>query len=266
MKKILFCLAVCIGVSSYADATKTNAVSNGAASGKVYRNPFLKKTGGMVLRPGVRQGVIAIINEQKTINSTNFNRIAKTFERALRIKMPISNAAKRLSSLRDIDGAFASSQADFAVIVVDHPDCDVALSVLPEKKYSIVNIAPLKTDARSEAFLISRTRKQIARGLLYVIGGACSASLLNVMGPIYSNAELDKIADDAIPVDVLARTFNYLKASGCETHAYVPYRTAVMQGWAPAPTNEYQKAIWEKVHALPTAPIKINPETRKVTK
>ena len=28
--------------------------------------------------------------------------------------------------------------------------------------------------------------------------------------------------------------------------------------------NEYQKAIWDKVHAMPTAPIKIKPETKKV--
>ena len=42
------------------------------------------------------------------------------------------------------------------------------------------------------------------------------------------------------------------------------YHKAVEEGWAPAPTNEYQKAIWDKVHAMPTAPIKIKPETKKV--
>ena len=44
----------------------------------------------------------------------------------------------------------------------------------------------------------------------------------------------------------------------------VTYGRAVREGWAPAPTNEYQKAIWDKIHAMPTEPIKIKPETKKV--
>ena len=43
------------------------------------------------------------------------------------------------------------------------------------------------------------------------------------------------------------------------------YEAAVKQGWAPAPTNDIQKAIWDKVHQLPTKPIQIkfDPKTDK---
>ena len=45
------------------------------------------------------------------------------------------------------------------------------------------------------------------------------------------------------------------------------YRRACYEGWAPAPTNEFQKAIWEKVKADrergPTTPITIPPPTQK---
>ena len=44
------------------------------------------------------------------------------------------------------------------------------------------------------------------------------------------------------------------------------YRKACEEGWAPAPTNDVQKAIWDKVHAMPTEPIKIKPETKKTEK
>ena len=84
------------------------------------------------------------------------------------------------------------------------------------------------------------------------------------MSPISTITDLDKIANDAIPVDVVARVYKYLPLSGCNINTRVPYVLAVREGWAPAPTNEYQKAIWDKVHAMPTAPIKIKPETKKV--
>ena len=44
------------------------------------------------------------------------------------------------------------------------------------------------------------------------------------------------------------------------------YRTAVKEGWAPQPTNDVQKAIWDKVHAMPTEPLKIKSETKKQEK
>ena len=44
------------------------------------------------------------------------------------------------------------------------------------------------------------------------------------------------------------------------------YRKACEEGWAPQPTNDVQKAIWDKVHAMPTEPLKIKPETKKQEK
>ena len=35
------------------------------------------------------------------------------------------------------------------------------------------------------------------------------------------------------------------------------YRQACQEGWAPAPKNDEQKAIWNQVHAIPDKPIKI---------
>ena len=44
---------------------------------------------------------------------------------------------------------------------------------------------------------------------------------------------------------------------------YVTYRQACIEGWAPAPTNDVQKAIWEKVHSEkergPSHGLKISP-------
>ena len=41
------------------------------------------------------------------------------------------------------------------------------------------------------------------------------------------------------------------------------YEAACQQGWAPAPTNDIQKAIWDKVHAVPATPMKIEFDPKK---
>jgi hypothetical protein len=41
------------------------------------------------------------------------------------------------------------------------------------------------------------------------------------------------------------------------------YRQACKQGWAPAPTNDVQRAIWNKVHELPSDPIKIKYDPKR---
>ena len=53
---------------------------------------------------------------------------------------------------------------------------------------------------------------------------------------------------------------------GVTVRATTNYKTACREGWAPAPTNDVQKAIWDKVHAMPTEPIKIKPEEKKTEK
>ena len=50
---------------------------------------------------------------------------------------------------------------------------------------------------------------------------------------------------------------------GVSKERRVPYRVACQQGWAPAPTNDYQKAVWEEVHAVPSDPMKIEFDPKK---
>ena len=41
------------------------------------------------------------------------------------------------------------------------------------------------------------------------------------------------------------------------------YLQACQEGWAPMPTNAVQKAIWEKVRAIPQSPMKIEFDPKK---
>jgi hypothetical protein len=65
-------------------------------------------------------------------------------------------------------------------------------------------------------------------------------------------------------IDAIRRN---MKARGITQTMISSYLKACEQGWAPAPTNDYQRAIWEKVKADkergPTNPITIPPPGRK---
>ena len=61
-------------------------------------------------------------------------------------------------------------------------------------------------------------------------------------------------------------TMENLKSLGVTPMEVTTCRQVCRLGWAPAPANEYQKAVWEELHAIPTEPIKIKPEEKKVDK
>ncbi len=85
-------------------------------------------------------------------------------------------------------------------------------------------------------------------------------------GNILSEVKLEKTYDlqNTLPQDVTMRQLKYLADMGGKPQSRTTYRKACEEGWAPAPTNDVQKAIWDKVHEMPTEPIKIKPETKKV--
>ena len=54
-----------------------------------------------------------------------------------------------------------------------------------------------------------------------------------------------------------------MRAYGVTPGNIETYETACCQGWAPTPTNDLQKAIWDKVHAIPATPMKIEFDPKK---
>ena len=69
--------------------------------------------------------------------------------------------------------------------------------------------------------------------------------------------DLDKILNEGMAFDALGGIMNNLRTLGVTQPHKTTYRKACMEGWAPAPTNDYQKVIWEELHAKPTNPLKI---------
>jgi len=70
-------------------------------------------------------------------------------------------------------------------------------------------------------------------------------------------------AEENVPIDMVDFYVTYLKALGVKPAEKTTYRKACREGWAPAPTNEVQQAIWDKVHQIPANPMKIEFDPKK---
>lgn len=229
-------------------------------------SPFYRKTGGMIARPGIKPGCVAIFNGQKAVKVEDFNGTVQMLIRYVHVKMPILDwdGTKGRDAAAKMDAAL-KADANFAIFLVDDAGNPCTLGVFPDQRFAEVNVSALKKDGGEGEFLSARLRKELAKAFLYLCGGASSQASGNIMGGMKKFTDIDKLSDRAIPMDVIGRTLRYMVDSGCNLRTMVPYRTAVMEGWAPAPTNDIQKAIWDKVHEMPSAPIKIKPEAKKVS-
>lgn len=207
--------------------------------------------GGFVTKPDPGNGYIVVVNQQKRVSD-------KDLMRAVRYM-------KRYSSLPIEFKAVPDPKAAVTVYVKDDASQTASLLVSPGEFWAQVNVAALAGDKPGDGVLALRTRKELARGLAYACGGGGSQYKDSLAGPIRSLRQLDRFDDEGLPPDVFLRMGVFAGALGVRPVYRASYAAACQEGWAPPPTNEYQKAIWDQVHALPTEPMKIKPETKKVS-
>lgn len=163
-----------------------------------------------------------------------------------------------------------------AAVVVADGGCPAAVVAAPEEGWAVVDARALAADARErvppagavaasaaagEARMRGRMEKELWRGVAFALGVGSARSC--VTGTARTPAGLDLLPPTPAP-DTLNRMMDAAAARGAGLLSFASYRTACEEGWAAAPTNDVQKAIWDEVHALPTEPIRILPETQKV--
>ena len=122
-------------------------------------------------------------------------------------------------------------------------------------KWSAKTVDNLKTEAAKAKFYEARCRKEIMRGFVCAAGGVGSSFPGNIMN-VAKVEDLD-LCEEFVPFDKVGVVKQHLKDCGVIPRRFATYRTACREGWAPAPTNEVQRAIWDKVRAMPKKPMKI---------
>lgn len=211
------------------------------------RERMLRETGGPVVTPETGPW-IAIINAQDKVDPAFY---VKEVEHARNVFRYPLHSTTSTNDWRVAAKAEVAGGAAFAVVVGDLPD-EASIVVLPSDQVALVNVAPL---ASSDADVFnSRFHKEFLRGLAYAFGLGDSTSAISIMKPVRSLEALDALKGTQLGPDSLALSMRLARERGMTLLRKVPYRRAVEEGWAPAPTNEYQRAVWNEIHSKTNAP------------
>jgi len=248
--------AACAALCSAADVTSTNAVRKLTPQeiAQKIRKGTLKLTGGRVRKPESAKGQLVVLNAQKTVDPAALERAFVFWDRAIKIQTALVPTEK--VDVSSIKGQIAATGNKLGVALVD---CDGLPGLLTavEEGWAIVNVRALAKDAPSAEVLAKRTRLEMMRGFALVGGCACMARGAIVMRDVRSLAELDSFKSEDYGLEVMAQLNTELPSLGITPWYETTYKKACQEGWAAQPTNDYQKAIWEKIHALPSSPMKI---------
>ena len=157
--------------------------------------------------------------------------------------------------------AFADGNCGLAILVVDKPGGETLL-VSPEGRWVELNVAPLAEDNPSKELFEKRVKREMWRALAYGMGVG-NEEMLSVLNIVTSVKELDAIGTDEPTPDAFNKIIYSAARRKMARVRYTSYRQACIEGWAAAPTNDAQRAVWEQVKADkergPTNPITIKP-------
>ena len=161
------------------------------------------------------------------------------------------------------------TEANPAVLLIVDANGKPTIAAYPEDAVGVVNAARL--NEADKAKYKERLTKEVWRGMALSLGGFAMTApngriVKSILSPVYSTKDLDAIPAKSLAPHQCNAIYESVAAIGLQAAKPVSYKMACRQGWAPAPTNSIQKAIWDEVHALPTEPIKIKPETQKQDK
>lgn len=259
MKKNLgIALTIALATASVFSAVETNntdKLTREERKARAYEER-LRMFGGDIRRRDALDGKVFVFSAQKTISMDVIKEASEHTFKHLKVFHEYKQIDDEVN-IGSASGLLTKNRAAVGVFVVDDAAMSMPMLIAPEAKWAIVNVAKMKEGNPKPAFLNARTGKEVVRAILYICGAASSTYEGSLLKPVNKISELDDYPNFNPPMDVMNRIRHYLPGLGITPRPMTSYRDACQEGWAPAPTNEIQKAIWDEVHALPTDPIRI---------
>ena len=215
----------------------------------------LAAQGGLVTK--VMAGkAIRVVNAQKVIPEASLNEVAEQMTGVLSLPVELMNSL-------ETNPEHLLDEKTAAVVIVREAGNTPRLLVAPEDCWAVVNVTALQADRPDVGLLQIRTAKEVWRAMALVLGASDSLLQPCLMTSIRSLKDLDGnpcVRLSPYPCNKMIENAGRL---GVEMRIRTTYKRACQEGWAPAPTNAVQKAIWEQVKADkergPTNPITIPP-------
>lgn len=135
------------------------------------------------------------------------------------------------------------------VMLVDGGEGAPLVTVYSEEGLALVNMTALCKGAEGSGLRQDRVEKLTWRAIGHLVGCGAPDGYTCVMQPVRDLAELDAVPNKFIHPASFFKARAYFDLCGVTPARKGTYESAVRQGWAPPPTNDVQKAIWEKEKA-----------------
>lgn len=222
--------------------------------GKTPAELLYMRTGGRIVKPESGEGKIVFLNAQKTWPAGKVGAFAKDLALFFQVRIEV-----RESNMLDFAGlakARRDTGAAVALLLIDQPDHPKSL-VDYEDCWGVVNLNSFTTKA-DEKVMDMRMRKLIFRAFALACGLADAQSIGSTMWPAADEKAFDELyfPDRPFP-NLMIPILGHLQRLGIKNMTVKTYKEACQEGWAPQPKDQYQKAIWDKTHEIPSKPIKI---------
>ena len=220
-------------------ASGGGAGDGGAAAEK--EREYMARNGGPVKIGG--KGRIAVVDCRKAAD-TNDCLFGVEAVRNL-FKPEIVFRAGGAFSVSGAGDAVSRSGDNAAVFVVDDPTLPMTLTAA-EEKWAMVNAAKARADKPDAARFRRRMGLLFLRQCCRLMGSDATKTPECCLYPAFSLQDLDAIEGPDVAISVFIAISESMSRLGLEGEEIVSYRDACELGKAPAPTNEAQRAIWEK--------------------
>ena len=204
----------------------------------------MKKTGGLIDVPPAGPAIVIVDARAKT--GIGPQRVVDVYGNAAKQNISTEKRARGDQSAFAFGAGILKEKTALMVIVVTDDGATLpAWSVYPEERIAVVNADRLAEGVDDEGKEI-RVIKEIWRSI-GMLGGAGYSTMDNcVMQPVFSLQELDANKFQVMQPMNYPKMYKMFKKFDVKRGRRVPYRLAVKEGWAAAPTNDYQKVIWEE--------------------
>ena len=240
---IIVATALSLAMFAFAEATVDDAKLAAARARK--RQRVEQNTGGYVYRRYPDAGCFTFVNAQKKVPSTGFAEVQSDLMRFFSIDIVFK------------DGTFDGKGEKGFVYIVDDTSRP-GLVIVPEEGWATVNVAKY-----GNTNLADRVNKELWRAFSLVCGAADTGTAHCLLRPIFKPEDLDADEAKTISPVPMMNMDAHIKAMGIKKFEKMTYRDAIRRGWAPAPTNDIQQAIWDKEHKIPQNPMKIEFDPKK---
>ena len=212
---------------------------------------------------GVGKGKVAVINCQNKVKPDIIDRAIDYFKNMTHVNIVQVKCLENWS-LDSASKILLDTNSEAAIFVVDDNSLPTTLTI-GGANWGVANVARIAVSYSDDLVLEKRFKKVFARTFGYSFGAGDATPMMGSMIPLKEDTieEIDNIPDPSFTPQGTIAIKNHLMLLGIYGERLATYRKACEEGWAPEPINEAQSNIWNKVHAIPANPMKIEFDPKK---